>query len=177
LVWFSFTNFQRLTCVYDASKANGCTRRILYLCKNLKFTIMPYPEMLVAPMRAELTNGGFTELKSADDVVAFMEGNEDTTLVMVNSVCGCAAGSARPGVLKSLSGDKKPAKIVTVFAGQDLDAVAKIREYMAPYPPSSPAVALFKGGEVVHMVERHMIEGRTAEMLADNLQGAYAIHC
>ena len=138
---------------------------------------MPYPEMLVAPMRAELTNQGFTELKSADEVVAFMEGNNDTTLVMVNSVCGCAAGSARPGVLKSLTGTNKPAKIVTVFAGQDLDAVAKIREYMAPYPPCSPAVALFKNGEVVHMVERHMIEGRTADMVADNLMFAYDQHC
>lgn len=138
---------------------------------------MPYPEMLVAPMRAELTNGGFTELKTANDVVTFMEGNQDTTLVMVNSVCGCAAGSARPGVLKSLNGGKTPLKIATVFAGQDVDAVAKIREYMLPFPPSSPAVALFKGGEVVHMVERHMIEGRTAEMLADNLRGAFAEHC
>lgn len=138
---------------------------------------MPYPEMLVAPMRAELTNGGFTELKTANDVVTFMEGNQDTILVMVNSVCGCAAGSARPGVLKSLNGDKTPSKIATVFAGQDVDAVAKIREYMLPFPPSSPAVALFKGGEVVHMVERHMIEGRTAEMLADNLKGAFAEHC
>ena len=138
---------------------------------------MPYPEMLVAPMRAELTNQGFTELKSADEVVAFMEGNNDTTLVMVNSVCGCAAGYARPGVLKSLTGANKPAKIATVFAGQDVDAVAKIREYLAPFPPSSPAVALFKNGELVHMVERHMIEGRTAEMVADNLSAAYAEHC
>ena len=138
---------------------------------------MPYPEMLVAPMRAELTNQGFTELKSADEVVAFMEGNNDTTLVMVNSVCGCAAGSARPGVLKSLTGANKPAKIATVFAGQDVDAVAKIREYLAPFPPSSPAVALFKNGEVVHMVERHMIEGSTADMVADNLMFAYDQHC
>lgn len=138
---------------------------------------MPYPEMLVAPMRAELTQGGFTELKTAEEVVSHIEGNMDTTLVMVNSVCGCAAGSARPGVLKSLTGSKKPSKMVTVFAGQDLDAVAKIREYMSPYPPSSPAVALFKGGEVVHMVERHMIEGRTADMLADNLRFAYEEFC
>lgn len=164
-------------------KSKTLQTRMVALCefcifvKILKYTIMPYPEMLVAPMRAELTNGGFTELKSADDVVAFMEGNNDTTLVMVNSVCGCAAGSARPGVLKSLAGDIKPAKMVTVFAGQDVDAVAKIREYMLPYPPSSPAVALFKGGEVVHMVERHMIEGRTADMVADNLKGAFAEHC
>ncbi|MDA1182448.1 MAG: BrxA/BrxB family bacilliredoxin [Bacteroidetes bacterium] len=138
---------------------------------------MPYPEMLVAPMRAELTQGGFTELKTAEEVVSHIEGNMDTTLVMVNSVCGCAAGSARPGVLKSLTGSKKPSKMVTVFAGQDLDAVAKIREYMSPYPPSSPAVALFKGGEVVHMVERHMIEGRTADMLAENLRFAYEEFC
>jgi putative YphP/YqiW family bacilliredoxin len=92
-------------------------------------------------------------------------------------VCGCAAGSARPGILKSLTGDKKPAKLLTVFAGQDLDAVSKAREFMLPFPPSSPAVALFKNGEVVHMVERHMIEGRTADMVADNLMGAYQQHC
>jgi putative YphP/YqiW family bacilliredoxin len=138
---------------------------------------MPYPEMMVAPMRAELTHQGFTELKDASAVEAAMTGNTDTTLVVVNSVCGCAAGSCRPGVLKSLTFDKKPAKLLTVFAGQDLEATAKIREFMAPYPPSSPAVALFKGGEVVHMVERHMIEGRTADMLADNLAAAYAEHC
>ena len=136
-----------------------------------------YPEQLVIPMKADLTNHGFQELTNADAVDQTVSNNKGPMLLVINSVCGCAAGSARPGVLKSLSGDKKPAKIVTVFAGQDLDAVAKIREYMAPYPPSSPAVALFKGGEVVHMVERHMIEGRTAEMLADNLQGAYASHC
>ncbi len=138
---------------------------------------MPYPEMLVAPMRAELSNQGFQELKSADDVNAAMEGNMDTTLVVVNSVCGCAAGSARPGVIKSLSGAKKPAKLVTVFAGQDTEATARIREFMVPYPPSSPAVALFKNGEIVHMVERHMIEGRTADMVADNLMSAYEQFC
>lgn len=138
---------------------------------------MPYPEMLVAPMRAELTSNGFTELKSADEVENAMNGNNDTTLVVINSVCGCAAGSARPGILKSLTGDKKPAKLLTVFAGQDLDAVSKAREFMLPFPPSSPAVALFKNGEVVHMVERHMIEGRTADMVADNLMGAYQQHC
>lgn len=138
---------------------------------------MPYPEMLVAPMRAELTNSGFTELKTAEEVENAMNNNNDTTLVVVNSVCGCAAGSARPGILKSLGGDKKPAKLLTVFAGQDLDAVSKAREFMAPYPPSSPAIALFKNGEIVHMVERHMIEGRTADMIADNLLGAYQQHC
>ncbi len=138
---------------------------------------MPYPEMLVAPMRAELTSKGFTELKTAEEVENAMNGNDDTTLVVINSVCGCAAGSARPGILKSLIGDKKPAKLLTVFAGQDLDAVSKAREFMLPFPPSSPAVALFKNGEVVHMVERHMIEGRTADMVADNLMGAYQQHC
>lgn len=139
---------------------------------------MPYPEMMVAPMRAELTNKGFTELKSAEEVEAAMNGNNDTTLVVVNSVCGCAAGSARPGILKSLEiSSKKPVNLLTVFAGQDLDAVAKAREFMVPFPPSSPAVALFKNGEVVHMVERHMIEGRTADMVADNLAAAYEQFC
>jgi hypothetical protein len=138
---------------------------------------MPYPEMLVAPMRAELSSKGFTELKTAEEVENAMNGNDDTTLVVINSVCGCAAGSARPGILKSLIGDKKPAKLLTVFAGQDLDAVSKAREFMLPFPPSSPAVALFKNGQVVHMVERHMIEGRTADMVADNLMGAYLEHC
>lgn len=138
---------------------------------------MPYPEMLVAPMRAELTNSGFTELKSAEDVVSAMSDNNDTTLVVVNSVCGCAAGSARPGILKSLNLSKKPTKLLTVFAGQDLEAVAKVREFMVPFPPSSPAVALFKNGEIVHMVERHMIEGRTADMVADNLAAAFEQYC
>jgi putative YphP/YqiW family bacilliredoxin len=139
---------------------------------------MPYPEMMVAPMRAELTNKGFTELKSAADVESAMNGNDETTLVVVNSVCGCAAGSARPGILKSLEiSSKKPVNLLTVFAGQDLEAVAKAREFMVPFPPSSPAVALFKNGEVVHMVERHMIEGRTADMVADNLAAAYEQFC
>lgn len=138
---------------------------------------MPYPEMLVAPMRAELTNNGFTELRTAEEVENALNSQEGTTLIVVNSVCGCAAGSARPGILKSLSGDKKPARLFTVFAGQDLDATQKAREYMVPFPPSSPAVALFKDGQIVHMVERHMIEGRTADMVADNLSGAYASFC
>jgi len=138
---------------------------------------MPYPEMLVAPMRAELTKAGFTELKSAEEVEQAMSDTTGTTLVVVNSVCGCAAGSARPGILKSLQGSKKPARLFTVFAGQDLDATQKAREYMVPFPPSSPAVALFKDGQIVHMVERHMIEGRTADMVADNLSGAYEAFC
>ena len=113
---------------------------------------MPYPEMMVAPMRAELTHQGFTELKTSEEVENAMNGNNEVTLVVVNSVCGCAAGSARPGVIASLDNGKKPSKLFTVFAGQDLDATTKAREFMIPFPPSSPAVALFKNGEVVHMV-------------------------
>jgi putative YphP/YqiW family bacilliredoxin len=128
-------------------------------------------------MRAELTNNGFTELRTAEEVEQAMSNTEGTALVVVNSVCGCAAGSARPGILKSLQGSKKPARLFTVFAGQDLDATQKAREYMVPFPPSSPAVALFKDGQIVHMVERHMIEGRTADMVADNLSGAYEAFC
>ncbi len=138
---------------------------------------MPYPEMLVTPMRAELTNNGFEELKSSEAVNEAFESTEGTVLLVVNSVCGCAAGSCRPGVVHSLKGDKKPAKLYTVFAGQDLDAVSTARENMLPYPPSSPAIALFKDGKLVHMIERHNIEGRTAQMIADNLSGAYEQYC
>lgn len=138
---------------------------------------MPYPEMLVSPMRAELTNNGFKELKSEDEVNQAFESKEGTMLLVVNSVCGCAAGSCRPGVVHSLKGDKRPEKLVTVFAGQDLEAVQKARENMVPYPPSSPAIALFKDGKLVHMIERHNIEGRTAQMIADNLSGAYEQYC
>jgi putative YphP/YqiW family bacilliredoxin len=138
---------------------------------------MPYPEMLVTPMRAELTNNGFEELKSSEAVNEAFEATEGTMLLVVNSVCGCAAGSCRPGVVHSLKGDKKPAKLYTVFAGQDLDAVSTARENMLPYPPSSPAIALFKDGKLVHMIERHNIEGRTAQMIADNLSGAYEQYC
>ena len=138
---------------------------------------MPYPEMLVAPMRAELTNNGFTQLTNADEVVAAMGQTEGTQLVVVNSVCGCAAGAARPGILKSLDGAKKPTALLTVFAGQDTEATNKAREYMVPFPPSSPAIALFKNGELVHMVERHMIEGRTADMVADHLKAVYEEYC
>jgi putative YphP/YqiW family bacilliredoxin len=138
---------------------------------------MPYPEMLVAPMRAELTNNGFTQLTNADEVAAAMGNAEGTQLVVVNSVCGCAAGAARPGILKSLAGDKKPDALLTVFAGQDIEATNKAREYMVPFPPSSPAIALFKNGELVHMVERHMIEGRTADMVADHLKAVYEEYC
>lgn len=138
---------------------------------------MPYPEMLVSPMRAELTNNGFKQLTTAEEVEAAMKNTEGTQLVVVNSVCGCAAGAARPGILKSLSGSKKPDQLLTVFAGQDMEATAKAREYFVPFPPSSPAIALFKNGELVHMVERHMIEGRTADMVANHLEAVYEQYC
>lgn len=136
-----------------------------------------YPEELVRPMRAQLTGNGFTELKSVEEVDQAMNDKEGTQLVVVNSVCGCAAGSARPGVVHSLTGDKIPSKLYTVFAGQDRDATNKAREYMMPFPPSSPSIALFKDGELVHMIERHHIEGRSAEMISANLQAAYNEHC
>lgn len=138
---------------------------------------MPYPEMLVAPMRAELSQNGFKELKDVDSVVDTLEKGEGTQLLVVNSVCGCAAGSARPGVLKSLTGDKKPAELLTVFAGQDTEATAKAREYLLPYPPSSPSIALFKDGELVHFIERHHIEGRSADMIAASLKAAFEEYC
>ncbi len=138
---------------------------------------MPYPEMLVSPMRAELTNVGFTELKTSEEVENTMSNNKGISLVVVNSVCGCAAGAARPGIIRSLANDKKPDNLYTVFAGQDVDAVAKAREFMLPYPPSSPSVALFKDGQLVHFVERMNIEGHTAEQVADQLRKAYDQYC
>lgn len=138
---------------------------------------MPYPEMLVAPMRAELSNNGFKELKDETTVESELNKKEGTQLLVVNSVCGCAAGSARPGVLRSLTGDKKPDSLLTVFAGQDLEATSKARKFLLPYPPSSPSIALFKNGELVHFIERHNIEGRTADMIAANLHAAYQEFC
>ena len=135
-----------------------------------------YPEEMVKPMKAELTEAGFQELYSAADVDAVLA-KEGTTLVVINSVCGCAARNARPGAKMSLNGAKKPNHLVTVFAGVDKEAVDKAREHMFPFPPSSPSMALFKNGEIVHMLERHHIEGRPAEMIAENLQDAYNEHC
>ncbi|MCU0349369.1 MAG: BrxA/BrxB family bacilliredoxin [Flavobacterium sp.] len=135
-----------------------------------------YPEEMVKPMKAELTEAGFQELYSAADVDAVLA-KEGTTLVVINSVCGCAARNARPGAKMSLNGAKKPNHLVTVFAGVDKEAVDKAREHMFPFPPSSPSMALFKNGELVHMLERHHIEGRPAEMIAENLQDAYNEHC
>ncbi|MBQ0734850.1 BrxA/BrxB family bacilliredoxin [Aquimarina celericrescens] len=135
-----------------------------------------YPADLVKPMREDLTNIGFEELHTADAVEAAIA-KEGTTLVVVNSVCGCAAANARPGARVSLNNDKKPDNLVTVFAGVDREATDKARGYMIPFPPSSPSMALFKNGELVHMLERHHIEGRPAEMIAENLKDAYNEHC
>lgn len=135
-----------------------------------------YPEQIVNPMKAELKGVGFEELLNINAVDEALK-SEGTVLVVVNSVCGCAAGAARPGVIKSLENVKKPAKLTTVFAGFDIDAVNQARKYFAPYPPSSPAIALFKNGELVHFVERHNIEGRTANMIADHLKMVYDEFC
>ncbi len=136
-----------------------------------------YPAEIVLPMKAELTENGFDELVTPDAVDSALKA-EGTALVMINSVCGCAAGSARPGVIMAvLNSTKRPDRITTSFAGFDVDAVKRVREHLLPYPPSSPAVALFKNGELVHMVERHQIEGRSAQMIAHNLIEAFETHC
>ena len=135
-----------------------------------------YPEELVKPMREELTNIGFVELKSSDDVSNALA-KSGTTLVVVNSVCGCAAANARPGVRISLNNTKKPNNLVTVFAGVDKEATDAARSLMVPFPPSSPSMALFKNGELVHMLERHHIEGRPANMIAENLIDAFNEFC
>ena len=135
-----------------------------------------YPPELVKPMREDLTNVGFEELHTADAVDAAIA-KEGTTLVVVNSVCGCAAANARPAARVSLQNAKRPDNIVTVFAGVDKEATDKAREYMIPFPPSSPCMALFKDGELLHMLERHHIEGRPAELIAENLVDAYNEHC
>ncbi|WP_299001616.1 BrxA/BrxB family bacilliredoxin [uncultured Tenacibaculum sp.] len=135
-----------------------------------------YPEELVKPMRDQLINAGFEALYTAEDVDNALA-KEGTTLVMVNSVCGCAAGTARPGVIASLGADKTPTHLTTVFAGVEKESTAKAREYMIPFPPSSPAIALFKDGSLVHMLERHHIEGRSAEAIAQNLAAAYDEFC
>jgi putative YphP/YqiW family bacilliredoxin len=135
-----------------------------------------YPEEMVIPMRGELTSAGFENLYTAENVDAAIK-NEGTTLVVVNSVCGCAARNARPGAKMSLDNAKKPSQLITVFAGVDKEAVDKAREHMFPFPPSSPCMALFKNGELVHMLERHHIEGRPAELIAENLKDAFNEYC
>lgn len=135
-----------------------------------------YPEEMVKPMREELTSNGFQNLYTAEEVKNALA-KEGTALVVVNSVCGCAARNARPGAVMSLSGEKKPSQLITVFAGVDKEAVDAARAEMFPFPPSSPAMALFKNGELVHMLERHHIEGRPAEIIAENLKDAYNEFC
>ena len=137
-----------------------------------------YPEELVAPMRSELTEVGFEELRTPGDVDGHLEEHKGTSLVVINSVCGCAAGAARPGVKYALHlTDKHPDSLATVFAGVDMEATARAREYTAPYPPSSPSIALFKDGELVHFVERHHIEGRNAEIIGNHLAAVFEEFC
>lgn len=136
-----------------------------------------YPAELVNPMKLELTQSGFQELLTPEAVNETLS-QEGTTLYVINSVCGCSAGTARPGVLESLKNEGAvPSRTVTSFAGFDIDAIKEVRKHLMPYPPSSPAIALFKDGKLVHMIERHMIEGKSAEMIAANLKQAYQAYC
>lgn len=136
-----------------------------------------YPTQIVQPMKEELTENGFKELLRPEEVEAQLK-EKGTTLVMINSVCGCSAGTARPGVLMAVANtDKRPDHLTTAFAGYDVDAVQTLRQHLMPYPPSSPAIALFKDGELVHFIERHQIEGRSAQMIAHNLLAAFEEYC
>ena len=134
-----------------------------------------YPEEVVKPMKLELTSNGFVELSEDDDIKKLID--DDTSVIMVNSVCGCAAANARPGVIMSLNNEKTPKNLYTVFAGVDREATNSARELMFPFPPSSPCIALFKNGELVHMLERHHIEGREASLISENLKQAYNEYC
>ena len=134
-----------------------------------------YPEEVVKPMKLELTANGFVELSKDDDIKKLI--GDDTSVIMVNSVCGCAAANARPGIIMSLNNEKTPKNLYTVFAGVDRDATNSARELMFPFPPSSPCIALFKNGELVHMLERHHIEGREAGLISENLKQAYNEYC
>ena len=138
---------------------------------------MPYPEMMVAPMREDLVRVGFTEMKTSEDVDDILGDEKRTTLVVVNSVCGCAAGMMRPGVFLSLQTDQKPEVLTTVFAGQDLEATDRTREYITGYPPSSPSIALMRDGKVLYMMERHQIENQEADSIARDLTAAFDKHC
>ncbi|MCX6317045.1 MAG: BrxA/BrxB family bacilliredoxin [Bacteroidetes bacterium] len=136
-----------------------------------------YPEEIVIPMKEELTENGFMELLTPSEVEAQLS-KEGTTLVMINSVCGCSAGTARPGVLMAVANtEKKPDFLTTSFAGFDVEAIRTLRQHLMPYPPSSPAIALFKNGQLVHFIERHQIEGRPAQVIAQNLIGAFEQYC
>lgn len=138
---------------------------------------MPYDERFVTPMRHELTRLGVEEMRTPDEVDARLKDARGTTLVVVNSICGCAARNARPAVAIALGHGKKPEALTTVFAGQDVDATARARSYFTGYPPSSPQIALLKDGRVVYMLERHQIEGRTADDIARDLVSAFDAHC
>ena len=135
-----------------------------------------YPEDLIAPMRQDLTSAGLKEVRTAEEVEQEIK-QDGTTLVVINSVCGCAAANARPAVKMAVNNAKVPTRMITSFAGNDVEAVNKARALMAPFPPSSPSIALFKNGELVHMIERHHIEGRAAEMIAENLTQAFDEYC
>jgi putative YphP/YqiW family bacilliredoxin len=136
-----------------------------------------YPQELVRPMKEDLVNVGFKELINAEEVDEVIQNTKGTLLVVVNSVCGCAAGNMRPGVKLSLKNDKTPSSLTTVFAGVDADATNQARKYFLPYPPSSPSIGLFKDGKLIHFLERHHIEGGTAQMIAENLSEAYNEYC
>ncbi|MEO9257357.1 MAG: BrxA/BrxB family bacilliredoxin [Crocinitomicaceae bacterium] len=136
-----------------------------------------YPPELVSPMQKDLTDVGFVELSAAAEVDAALTSTSGSTLVVVNSVCGCAAGSMRPGVIQSLKNSKIPAHLVTVFAGVDVESTAQARKHFLPYPPSSPSIGFFKDGKLVHFIERHHIEGKSAEMIADHLSSVYDEYC
>ena len=138
---------------------------------------MPYSELLVRPMREELTSAGVQELRTSDEVDAFMNEKSGTAMLVVNSVCGCAAGMARPGVRLALDGDRRPDRVASVFAGQDLEATARARSYIPDIPPSSPSVAFFKDGELVYFMPRHRIEGRDAHQVAHDLTQVFAEFC
>ena len=136
-----------------------------------------YPIALTTPMAQDLTEYGFESLSTPADVEQVLDNQEGTVLVVVNSVCGCAAAMARPGAKLSLQNEKRPEKLYTVFAGVDTEATNRVREFLTPYPPSSPSIALFKDGKLVHFLERRHIEGRSAQIIADNLRSAYEMYC
>lgn len=162
--------------IFNLSTAFG-VNKTKTVALHLKKTQTMYPEEIVIPMKEELTDNGFSEMLTPEEVETQLS-REGTTLVMINSVCGCSAGTARPGVLMAVANaSKKPDYLTTSFAGFDVEAVQTLRQHLLPYPPSSPAIALFKNGQLVHFIERHQIEGRPAQMIAQNLIGAFDQHC
>ena len=164
-------------CAFRCVRISGVLMNFLTNFALLLKSKKMYPADIVIPMKEELTENGFSELKTPEEVVSQLD-QKGTTLVMINSVCGCSAGTARPGVLMAVANaTKKPEHLTTSFAGFDIDAVRTLRERLLPYPPSSPSVALFKDGQLVHMIERHHIEGRSAQMIAHNLIAAFDEYC